>query len=362
MGDSNALDHLVTILKAPEGVTKFVSQPALWEEIKRLADVHRFTGQLAYLTSHWLPTSERSWRDRTLMTHHRRHAERLAGLRRLVEVFSEEGIACVSLKGPLFAERFYEQPFLRPANDIDLLVKESEIGRAARVMMKLGFELPGSYSWRLHRTVDKHLDFSPTGQLPRVELHYRLQGGGTFLSAEGFIERSRKSGAAGFSASVLSPPDEFFYTCMHAANHAFHRLRWVYDTIRVAQRLTTAERDAVRGLAIRHSQTGQMTAAIFVARDFFSESLPLDITGFHVPWLWSKLSSRHIRRMVSRVEGNTASLLEKIGYRLDLCRMAGSPWKAAKLISAGIGIEFRKGCYGLLNPLEPGTLARTLPD
>ena len=361
--DSNALDRLLAVLRSPERAAEFVGQPGIWEEIKRLAEVHRFTAHLAWVTSAWLPPSEKAWRDQILMTHHRRHMQRLAALRRLVEAFAEEGIACVSLKGPLLAERFYEQPFLRPANDLDLLVCESDIGRAAGLMMKLGFDLPGSFPWPLHRKIDKHLDFQPTTQLPRVEMHYRLKGGGTFLPAGEFMERARRwSSPAGFESMVLSPADELFYCGVHAANHAFHRIRWLYDSIQIAPRLTDAELQFVRELARRHFQTGRFIALGIAAQNCFGEALALDVSDFEVPWLWSRLSARHTRKMMTRVEGNTATLSEKLGYRLDLCRMAGNPLDAAKLIAAGINVEFQKRWYSLRNPPKPGLLARTLPE
>jgi len=361
--DSNALDCLLAVLRSPERAAEFVHQPAVWEEIKRLAEVHRFTGHLAYTTAAWLPPSEKAWRDRILMTHHRRHANRLAALRRLVEAFAEDRIPCVSLQGPLLAERFYDQPFLRPANDLDLLVRESDIGRAARLMMKLGFGLPGSYPWPLHREIDKHLDFRPAAPLPRVEMHYRLKGGGKFLPAGEFIDRCRNwPSTGGFEAMVLSPADELFYCAVHAANHAFHRVRWLYDTVRIARGLNDAERLSVRELAERHSQTGRFVAVAIAARNCFDEALALDISDFGVPWLWTTLSARHTKRMMTRVEGHTSTLAEKIGYRLDLCRMAGTPLEAVRLMTAGMEVEFRKRWYCLRNPPEPGLLARTLPD
>ena len=361
--DSNALDCLLAVLRSPERAAEFVGQPPIWDEIKRLAEVHRFTGHLAWVTSASLPPSEKAWRDRVLMTHHRRHAERLAALRRLVEAFAEERITCVSLKGPLLAERFYEQPFLRPANDLDLLVRESDIGRAGRLMMTLGFELAGRYPWPLHREVDRHLDFRPTAQLPRVEVHFRLTGGGTFLPANEFIDRSCSwPSPAGFEGTVLAPADELFCCAVHAANHAFHRVRWLYDTIRIARRLTDSERLSVREIAQRHSQTGYFIAVATAAEHCFGEILALDTNDFKVPWLCSRLSARHTKRMITRVEGNTATVAEKIGYRLDLCRMAGTPLDAARLITAGIDAEFRKRWYSFRNPRKPGLLARTLPE
>lgn len=361
--DSNALDHLLAVLRSPERAAEFVAQPAVWEEIKRLAEVHRLTAHLAWVTSAWLPSSEKAWRDQILMTHHRRHAQRLAALRRLVEAYAEEGIACVSLKGPLLAERFYDQAFLRPARDLDILVRESDIGRAGRLMMKLGFDLPGAFPWPVHREIDKHLDFPPTAHLPRVEMHFRLQGGGKFMLADEFIGRACNwSSPAGFESMVLSPADELFYCGVHAATHAFHRIRWLYDTIRIARRLTEAELQSVRELARRYSQTGRFIALAIAAQSCFDEALALDVNDFEVPWLWSRLSARHTRKMITRVEGNTATLAEKIGYRLDLCRMAGSPLEAMRLMAAGVDVEFRKRWYSIRNPQDPGLLARTLPE
>ena len=43
-------------------------------------------------------------------------------------------------------------------------------------------------------------------------------------------------------------------------------------------------------------------------------------------------------------------MAEKIGYRLDLCRMAGSPLKAAQVIAVGLDQEIRKKWYTLSNP------------
>jgi hypothetical protein len=230
-------------------------------------------------------------------------------------------------------------------------------------MAKLGFDLSGRYPWPLHREVDKHLDFPPTTHFPRVEVHYRLDGGGIPLPKEEFIERACDwSSAGGFESMVLSPADELFYCGVHAAGHAFHRVRWLYDTIRIARKLTRAERLLARELAKRHSQTAQFASLAIAAQSCFGEAPALDVSDFEVPWLRSRLSAHHIRRMITRVDGNTSTVAEKIGYRLDLCRMAGTPLKAARLMAAGIETEFRKRWYILRNPSDPGLLARTLPD
>ncbi len=351
------------MLKTPTLAADFADKRPLWEEIKRLAEIHRLAGALAYGSSQWLPEDERPWRDQVLMAHHAQHARRLAALRKLVEAFRDAGLTCVSMKGPLLAERFYAVPFLRPANDLDLLIRLKDVGAAAILMKDLGYRLEGSYPWGLQYRLTYHLNFASTGDSPRVELHYDLRASGLSLDSEAMIDRSLPwMSPTGFESNVLDPADEAFYCCIHAATHAFHRLRWLLDVVTMARKLSATERSRVRELAVHHRQTGLFVAASLATKEFLNESLEFDNTGFGTPWLWSGLRSHHLRNMVERVDGNTVTLAEKIGYRMDFCRMAGTPLRAARLLAYWTGDEFLKGWYRLLHRPDPEILSRTLPE
>jgi hypothetical protein len=355
------LDRLLAVLKSPPLAAELAPQSALWSEIKRLAEIHRFSGLLAHSTSAWLPSSERPWRDSVLMSHHRRHAQRLQTLRLLTEAFRAERLACISLKGPLLAERFYPVPFLRPSNDLDLLIHERDVSATARLMRKLGFQLEDGYPWNLQRRVNQHLTFAGKDGSARVEVHYRWLAGGILIDACEFADRaSHWLSPSGFEASVLSNADDAFYCCVHAANHAFHRLRWLYDVMTIAQSLRPDERVQVRELAIRHGQAGAFVAASLAAREFFGETPALGCDD--LPSLWTRLTPRQTRSMVERVEGNTATLSEKVGYRLDLFRMTESPAHAARLLVSTADREIRRKWYELRRPVNPEILAKSLPD
>jgi hypothetical protein len=105
-----------------------------------------------------------------------------------------------------------------------------------------------------------------------------------------------------------------------------------------------------------------MVAAGLAAMEFFGEPLELDCSGFSVPWLWTRLTRRHMRKMVERVEGNTATPAEKLGYKLDLCRMAGSPRRAFQLLAQLTDREMQTRLHGFLHVTSSDSLARTLPD
>jgi hypothetical protein len=358
------LDRLMMVLRNPSLTEEFAGRAERWKEIVRVAEIHRLSGLLAHGVSSFLPPAERSWRDRVLMTYHRRHNHRLAALRRLIEAFQEARIASVSLKGPLLAERFYSHPFLRASSDLDLLIPEHSAGASAQLMQKLGYALQGNYPWQLQRRVTQHLNFAPVDGSPRVEVHYYLTVGGSSIAASGFLERSMTwRSPSGFESRVMSPADEAFYSCIHGARHAFHRLRWLYDAILIARSITPEDRARVRELTLLHGQTGHMVAANMAAQEFFGQPLDLDFSGLPVPWLWKGLTRRHVRKMVERVEGNTSTPAEKLGYKLDLCRMAGSPLRALNLLTALADREVRTRMHELLSTAESSDiLARTLPD
>ncbi len=92
--------------------------------------------------------------------------------------------------------------------------------------------------------------FPRDSNLPRIEMHYRLKGGGTFLPTTEFIERALTSDAGGFASSVLSRPDEVVCSCVHAANHVFIAVAGF--TIRSVSRLDSQTQNAKPCASLRH--------------------------------------------------------------------------------------------------------------
>jgi hypothetical protein len=260
------------------------------------------------------------------MTHHRRHQIFIDQLRRLIDAFRAEDLPCVVLKGPLLAERVHPVPFLKLSHDLDLLVKRSDIPATARLMERLGFSLSGNLPWSVHQECAHDLQFTGNRQVRTVEVHFALKAGPRVIPAEEFISRAVDwHSVNGFQCRILSPSDEGFYLIVHAAGHAFHRLRWLYDALAQLKTLNASDRARVRALAIETDITGYFFAADLACREFFGEPLPLDLSGFSRPWLWSALQSRHLHTMAQREDYSFAL------RALDVCRISGSPASALQL-------------------------------
>jgi hypothetical protein len=158
------------------------------------------------------------------------HDMRLHWLRKIIAGLEEASVNPVHLKGPVFAERFYDPPCARPSLDFDMLIPSSQLPAALRVIERLGY-VPEP----LHFVaMDQHIvllhDYAPG-----VELHYRLisEFGANYETA-GFHARAQAVDIPRLGR-VLVPEahDEFVFLCAHAAKHRFRPMRFVYDLIRI---------------------------------------------------------------------------------------------------------------------------------
>ena len=359
------LDHLLAIVRNPAQPWDPALQPAVWKAVKKQATIHGFTGLLANNAAAWLPSSERPWHDRVLTDHYRRYKARMALLCSLIQACDAEGIPCVSLKGPLFGERFCPAPFLKKSGDLDLLIGEADIGRAARLMQRLGGRISGRDPWRVHSRWSHHVTFifGPQESTTPVEIHSRLSMAGVqSIPSEAFVDRSVKwNSAEGFTANVLSPADEAFYLAVHAASHCFHRLRWLYDAILTARLLDDRGNEQVRELVRRYRQAGRYIPAATAAKEFFGNVLSPDCSDLPRSWLCGFMTPNHIRGMISRPQGIRLTAAQRLAYLFDWCCMTDSLWGAVQVSARWTGYRASQLYLLAVRAQGPDALARTIP-
>jgi hypothetical protein len=160
-------------------------------------------------------------------------------LARILGLLSDAGIPVMPLKGIALAERLYEDPALRTAADIDILVPVRDVADAFRRIVASGYEpefnAPALIDLLARYGKDCSLAREDGACVYPLELHCGLVWGGRLereLQERLWSEAIRKP-FRDVSALALSPEWEFLYLAVHAARHGWLSLKWFIDLDRL---------------------------------------------------------------------------------------------------------------------------------
>lgn len=160
----------------------------------------------------------------------------------VVKDLEAEGISPVILKGIFLAQAVYKNIGLRPAADIDLLIKKEDLPRVDIVLGALGYYPPPCYGdFLLKKTVTtvNSLVYNKTDGGFYIHLHWHLVNATWPL--EGLvsaIDMGRVWSCAqafdlnGCRVMTLSPAHLLIYLLYHAFQHYYDRLIFVSDIVR----------------------------------------------------------------------------------------------------------------------------------
>lgn len=282
------------------------------------------------------------------------HAEALAcagmGLRvksllfRALDALAAEGIRPVLLKGYGLARRLYAEPLARPMTDVDLLVDVAELPACERALRGLGLskaEDPGEDDYLAHQ---HHLVYQ--GKAGLVELHFRpLSAFGTSLERDAVLDRCTDAELDGRSVRYLSAEDELVYLCLHAAQHLFLRLSWLYDVKLFLEQHPALDVSAAARAAKESGMAAAVYTALFAARTAFRAPVPEALLAGLRPRWW--------RRALASAAFSEANL---VSARLP--RTKGPTVVVRTLLSDDLQKMARHAGLGVARFVRRGVLAR----
>ncbi len=216
-------------------------------------------------------------------------------LLRALDALHDEGIPPpVLLKGYGLGLRLYPDPLLRASTDVDLLVEERHLSAAGRALSSLGLRQVSDPGWGDPLEHHHHLGF--TGEAGTVELHFLpSRGFGRSLRPEPLLARALPFTVEGRPARHPSPVDELVYLCVHAAQHAFLRLAWLFDLKLLALRNGDLLQRHAEDVAHAARASG-MAVAIRSALELARNAVGLELS----PSLWELLPGEGVRTAVAR--------------------------------------------------------------
>jgi hypothetical protein len=159
-----------------------------------------------------------------------------------VDELAAHGVAVIALKGVALAARYYGDLALRPAGDIDLLVRRADLRLAGQALQRLGYRADHGQARAVDFSALVFAELSFTRQdKTHIELHWELThapGYRQALPVAGAWLRSQEHTLDGQRVRCLRADDELRFLCTHcAADHGLDRLLWLVDIAELVRSL-----------------------------------------------------------------------------------------------------------------------------
>lgn len=258
-----------------------------------------------------------------------------AELVRLVDLAGAVGVSVLPYKGPVLAQEVYGNLALRHFDDLDLLVREVEIGPAAELLMREGYLPVHPFATPAQQAAHMQNHHDCKFIHPEREISVDLQWGvirRPFIFPEqigSWWARLEPITMGGRSLPGFSAEDLLLILCVHGAKHLWFRLLWICDVAELVNRRrldwasllgrATAlgvERILLVGLTLAYSLLGAEVPEDVLARcrrDAAVERLATE--------LWAMLFSQepHPSASTNRALVIQVQMLERLRDRLKLC-------------------------------------------
>ncbi len=155
-----------------EGLVGVVEWPALTEQLAHARLLPTLGPRIAELAGDGAPAEFGETASAAVEACRRQDALLLLIGQQVIEVLRARGIAAAPLKGPGLGEELHGEAGRRLSSDIDLLVPGARLREAVAVAAELGYEQPTD---PVQEDGLPLLHFAmPHGELPAVELHWRI--------------------------------------------------------------------------------------------------------------------------------------------------------------------------------------------
>ena len=227
-----------------------------WDRLWRLGHVHEVLPLLvtsitaldgpARMPERWSADAQRR-RSATLLQNRSLLGELLATL----DAMGAVGVEAIPVKGLVLTEMLYGNLALRPAGDIDVLVRPEDLPAARDALRGLGYaqEAVPAYEERHHPFHDPPYYREGPFRQTAIELHHGLAAPRQFrMDAASLWERSVTTELFGRPIRVLGPEDTLLHLAIHRARAPL-RLRWIVDIAELTASVGRRARCRVPALA-----------------------------------------------------------------------------------------------------------------
>jgi hypothetical protein len=279
---------LCAAIRGTPGIWRELVEPAAQSRFLAAATLHRLRPMLGFRlrASGELPSWPTHLRE-ALADAERAEAAleivRRRELCRLLHAFAAAGVDVLLLKGAAVAYTIYPEPWLRPREDTDLLVRSADARRAGEVLASAGYQPAHMQSGDFVTYQRLHVRTDRAGRRHACDLHWKIANPAPFadlLSPEDLL-RHAMSVSLGDAPAARIPhrSHALLLACWHRVSHHHDSgdLLWLYDLHLLADRLPDADVTEVLVIA-RETRTVAICARGWhLARERFDTRLPAEL-------------------------------------------------------------------------------------
>src|SRR5262245_19942566 len=272
-------------LRGVPGVWRELTGPAAEERFLSAAAEHRVRALLAWRLHQsgelrlWAESVRRALvdaeRGEAALEIVRRHE-----LCRLLQGFAAVDVPVLLLKGAALAYSLYPEPWLRPREDNDLLVRGEDAGRARQVLVAAGYRPARMQSGAFVAHQRLYVRPDAAGRRYACDLHWKIANPAPFadlLSPDELLrEADTFTPGEGCVARIPGRLHALLLACWHRVSH--HRntgdLLWLYDIHLLADGLDDAEAARLREIGRRTGTLAVCTRGLSLAAERFHTRIP----------------------------------------------------------------------------------------
>jgi hypothetical protein len=155
-----------------------------------------------------------------------------AEMEQVNQLFAENQISALFLKGPILGKVLYRDFALRTSSDLDVLVPITQLEKVEKNLENMGYvkndyieTILNDWKWRHH-----HLAFFHPEKRVKIEVHWRMNPGpGKEPPFSELWNRKQELRLSSIPIYYLGNEELFFFLVTHGARHGWSRLRWLID-------------------------------------------------------------------------------------------------------------------------------------
>lgn len=179
-----------------------------------------------------LPPEFRSALDERYRSYVRQGLQHTGVLVELMDRLRAAGLTALAYKGPALSSQLFDDPALREAVDLDILLPSDEVTTGCAVLTEAGFSPVRTYAPGIEKQLLRYraeIGMMRDGVL--VELQWRLAPlyFSVPIDVRAMATRARRVPVAGRELPVMSPEDMLLVLCVHGAKHHWQSLKWLLD-------------------------------------------------------------------------------------------------------------------------------------